>query len=159
MEAGGRVFDLEGFGIKSLASFKWPQTLEQLNLIDNEIINPNDIAKYIVELPNIKALWLNANPVVSACSNFSSIAELMPTLEILNSKFTNQAGEWALLFYAKNQGAERLEEIEHLVLAGRGLTYLKDLTLFDRLTSLKRLDITDHPEFFMCQEKKEALEF
>ncbi len=24
MEAGGRVFDLEGFGIKSLASFKWP---------------------------------------------------------------------------------------------------------------------------------------
>jgi hypothetical protein len=35
----------------------------------------------------------------------------MPTLEILNSKFTNQAGEWALLYYAKNQGAERLEEI------------------------------------------------
>lgn len=150
MEAGGRVFDLEGFGIKSLASFKWPQTLEQLNLIDNEIVNPNDIAKYIVDLPNIKALWLNANPVVAACSNFSSIAELMPSLEILNSKFTNQAGEWALLFYARIQGAERLEEIEHLVLAGKGLTYLKDLSLFDRLTSLKRLDITDHPELFMC---------
>jgi hypothetical protein len=54
-----------------------------------------------VPLPKIKALWLNANPVVSACSNFSSISELMPTLEIINSKFTNQAGEWALLYYAK----------------------------------------------------------
>ncbi len=72
-----------------MADFQWPQTLEELNLIGNEIINPNEIAKYIVELPNIKALWLNANPVVTACSNFSSIAELMPTLEIINSKFTN----------------------------------------------------------------------
>jgi hypothetical protein len=55
-----------------------------------------------VPLPKIKALWLNANPVVSACSNFSSISELMPTLEIINSKFTNQAGEWAILYYARS---------------------------------------------------------
>jgi len=33
----------------------------------------------------------------------------MPKLEIINSKFTNQAGEWALLFYAKEQGATSLE--------------------------------------------------
>ena len=150
LEAGGRVFDLEGYGITSLSSFKWPETLEQLNLIDNQITNPNEIAKYIVDLPNIKALWLNSNPVVSACSNFSSIAELMPNLEIINSKFTNQAGEWALLFYSKDQRATRLEDIKHLVLSGRGITYIKDVELFDRLTSLKRLDISDHPELFMC---------
>ena len=72
-----------------MGNFKWPETLEQLNLIDNQVTNPNDVAKYIVDLPRIKALWLNANPVVAACSNFSSIAELMPNLEIINSKFTN----------------------------------------------------------------------
>lgn len=110
-------------------------------------------------LPNIKALWLNANPVVQQCSNFSSIAELMPTLEIINSKFTNQAGEWALLYYSRGQAAKSLEEIEHLNLSGRGITYLKDLALLDRLSNLKRLDLTDHPELFMCIEKKEALEF
>jgi hypothetical protein len=44
-------------------------------------------------------------------------------------------------------------------LAGRGLTYLKDLTILEKMKNLKRLDISDHPEFFMCQEKKEALEF
>ena len=128
-------------------------------MIGNEIMNPNEIAKIIVPLPNIKAMWFNANPVVNACSNFSSISELMPTLEIVNSKFTNMAGEWAVLFYARDSGAKTIEEIESLNLAGRGLTYIKDLALFDKFTSLKRLDISDHPEFFMCIEKKEALEF
>lgn len=159
LKAGGRVFELDGMGIESLAEFSWPETLEELSLIDNEIINPNDIAKYIVPLPKIKAMWFNANPVCDQCSNFSSIAELMPTLEIINSKFTNEAGEWAILFYAKDSGAKTLEEIEHLSLAGRGITYIKDISLFDRLTNLKRLDLTGHPEFFMCIEKKEALEF
>jgi len=83
----------------------------------------------------------------------------MPTLEIINSKFTNQAGEWALLYYSRGQAAKSLEEIEHLNLSGRGITYLKDLALLDRLSNLKRLDLTDHPELFMCIEKKEALEF
>jgi hypothetical protein len=46
-----------------------------------------------------------------------------------------------------------------LNLSGRGITYIKDINLFDRLTSLKRLDISDHPELLMCIEKKEALEF
>lgn len=76
-------------GITSLKDFAWPETLEELSLIGNDVTNPNDVAKYIVPLPNIKALWLNANPVTTQCSNFSSISELMPTLQILNSKFTN----------------------------------------------------------------------
>jgi hypothetical protein len=59
----------------------------------------------MVDLPRLKALWLNSNPVVEACSNFMTISELMPELEIMNSKFTNRAGEWALLFYAREQGA------------------------------------------------------
>jgi hypothetical protein len=44
-------------------------------------------------------------------------------------------------------------------LGGRGLTFIKDIGIVDRLKSLKRLDLSDHPEFFMCIEKKEALEF
>jgi hypothetical protein len=36
---------------------------------------------------------------------------------------------------------------------------MKDMTIFSRMKNLKRLDISDHPEFFMCEEKKEALEF
>ena len=84
-----------------MSQFEWPETVEELSMIGNEIINPNEIAKKIVPLPNIKAMWFNANPVSTQCSNFSSIADLMPTLEICNSKFTNHAGEWAILYYAR----------------------------------------------------------
>ena len=122
-------------------------------------MNPNDIVKCLVPLPNLKALWLNGCPVVDACSNFSSIAELMPKLEIINSVLTAEAGEWAILFYARDQGAKTLEEISHLNLAGKGITYMKDATIFERMTNLRRLDLSGHPEFFMCEEKKEALEF
>lgn len=86
---GGRIFDLNGLGIESIAKFPWPETAEEVNLMNNEIKNPNDIALYLVNLPKLKAMWLNGNPVVEACSNFMSISELMSELEICNSKFTN----------------------------------------------------------------------
>jgi len=34
---------------------------------------------------------------------------------------------------------------------------MKDISVFEKMKNLKRLDLTDHPEFFMCQEKEEAL--
>ena len=68
----------------------------------NEIENPNDIAEVLVPLPNLRALWLNGNPVVDNCSNFSMIGDTMPKLEILNSQLTNKAGEWAMSFYGQN---------------------------------------------------------
>jgi hypothetical protein len=156
---GGRVFELDNLGLDGIQQFEWPTTAEEISLFGNEIINPNDIATKLVELPTLKALWLNGNPVVDACSNFASIAELMPQLEILNSRFTNKAGEWALLFYARKQGAKSLEEIESLDLSGKGVTMLKDPSLFGRMNKLRRLDLTEHPEFFMCEERKEALEY
>jgi len=54
-------------------------------LFGNGVENPNDIAEKLVPLPNLKALWLNGNPVVENCSNFNMIGETMPALEILNS--------------------------------------------------------------------------
>ena len=79
----------------------FPETTEIISLFGNEIENPNEIAELLVPLPNLKALWLNENPVVEACTNFNSISELMEKLEIINSSLTTRAGEWAMLFYAK----------------------------------------------------------
>ena len=70
-------------------------------MFGNQIENPNDIAEKLVPLPNLRALWLNGNPVVDTCSNFSMISETMPALEILNSQLTGKAVEWAINFYAK----------------------------------------------------------
>jgi len=71
----------------------------------------------------------------------------MPALEILNSKFTSRAGEWAFLFYSK-QHASCLEEIRELDLSGKGLLHLKDLSAFSKMKKLKKLNLSDHPEFF-----------
>jgi hypothetical protein len=117
----------------------------------NQIENPGEITSYLVDLPGLKALWLNGNPVVDNCVNFNQIGELMPVLEIINSKFTSRAADWAMLFYAKDQQVSDVKDIRALDLSGKGLLYLKDLSVFERMQSLVTLDISDHPEFLMSE--------
>ena len=76
----------------------------------------------------------------------------MPKLEILNSIFTSRAGEWAMLFYARDQEAKTLEEIRELNLNGRGVLQINDLSVFEKMTSLTKLNLTDHPEIFKTEE-------
>ena len=75
---------------------------------------------------------------------------MMPCLEILNSQLTNKAGEWAMRFYAKNQtGATSLADVDRLDLSGKGVLYMPSAEVFGQMTNLKKLDLSDHPEFFM----------
>jgi hypothetical protein len=157
---GGRVFNLDNLGIENLAELgPFPETAEEISLFDNEILNPKYIVDILVPLPGLKALWLNNNPVVDACSNFHSISELMPNLEICNSVLTASAGEWAMLYYARDQGAKSIDQIVSLDLSGKGLLYLDSTEVFSKMTGLRRLNMSGHPEFFMTEEAKEALEF
>ena len=110
---GGKVFNLDSLGIEHLSELgEFPETAEEISLFDNQIVNPKYVVDCLVPLPNLKALWLNNNPVVEACSNFHSISELMPNLEICNSILTAKAGAWAMLYYARDQGAKSLDEIK-----------------------------------------------
>jgi hypothetical protein len=77
----------------------------------------------------------------------------MPALEILNSKFTSKAGEWTMVFYAREQGAKDLSEIKRLDLSDKGVLNMEDLSVFDRMTSLRELNISEHPEFFKSTEQ------
>ena len=55
-----------------------------------------------------------------------------------------------MLFYAKEQtGCTSLEEVDRLDLSGKGILYMASAEIFSRMTNLKKLDISDHPEFFM----------
>jgi hypothetical protein len=44
--------------------------VEEIDLRCNEIIDPNDITKILMSLPNLKGLWLTGNPVADNCANF-----------------------------------------------------------------------------------------
>ena len=102
MAKGGKVFDLDNLEIDSIKKLPaFPDTTEEISFFGNKIVDPKDVNDVLVPLPNLKAFWLNDNPVVENCSNFNCIAEAMPKLEIINSQLTAKAGEWAMLFYAK----------------------------------------------------------
>ena len=154
------MFELDNLNIRSLKALpQFPDSTEQISFFGNQIENPNDIAEVLVALPNLRALWLNGNPVVDTCSNFSMIGSLMPKLEILNSQLTNRAGDWAMSFYAKEQtGCNSLEEVERLNLAGKGILYMASAEVFGRMVNLKKLDISDHPEFFLTAEQRAQME-
>lgn len=96
------VYDLDDYGIANLDLISFSEKTEEISLFNNRIENPGQITSFLVPLPNLKALWLNGNPVVENCVNFNSIGDIMPALEILNSTFTARAGAWAMLFYARD---------------------------------------------------------
>ena len=151
-------YDLDEYGIKSLKHIPFSQRAETISLFNNGIENPGEITSALTELPRLKALWLNGNPVVDNCVNFNQIGEFLPALEVINSKFTSRAGEWALLYYAKEQGVKTLEEIRALDLSGKGILYLRDISIFERLASLQTLDISGHPEFLQTDSEIEEEE-
>ena len=82
----------------------------------------------------------------------------MPALEILNSKFTSKADRWAMLYYAKDQGVFELSDIKELDLTGKGVLHMKSLYVFDEMTSLETLNLSDHPEFFMTDLEIEEIQ-
>lgn len=57
------------------------------------------------------------------------------------------------MYLAKDQDPKSLGDIRVLDLSGRGVLHMKDLEVFSKMTSLEKLDISDHPEFFMTEEQ------
>jgi hypothetical protein len=58
-----KAYDLDNYEIKSLKEIKFREEVEEISLWSNEIHDPNDITKILMALPNLKAVWLNDNPV------------------------------------------------------------------------------------------------
>jgi tubulin--tyrosine ligase-like protein 12 len=109
-----------------------------------------------MKLPNLKALWLNENPVATNCANFNIIGDHFDKLEIFNSQLTSKAGEWAMLYYARDSGAKTLEEITSLDLSGKNLLMVEDISFLKKLTNLKHLDIGNNVDMYKPDAMLEA---
>ena len=127
MPKDAKAYELEGYGIEKLEDIEFSNEAEEVNLRNNRISNPG-IVNELMKLPHLKALWLNGNDVVTNCHNFEVLAAAFDQLEILNSRFTEKAGEWALLFCAREQeGVKALEDIVNLDLSARGPLRMSDM--------------------------------
>ena len=64
------VYDLDEYDIETLTDIKFREEVEEISLWGNKILDPNNITEILMKLPNLKALWLNDNPVETNCANF-----------------------------------------------------------------------------------------
>ncbi|KAL2945111.1 Tubulin--tyrosine ligase-like protein 12 [Bienertia sinuspersici] len=103
--------------------------LVALSLFGNKINKIETVLEGISKLKNLRALWLNDNPVLEKCANSMEevVLQACPKLEIFNSHFTSNYGEWALGFcgeiYGKdnpeNHSEHQLQNITSLDLSDR----------------------------------------
>ncbi|GFY80492.1 tubulin-tyrosine ligase [Actinidia rufa] len=71
-----------------------------LSLFGNKLKNMETLAPEIIKFKHLKALWLNNNPILQNSDDHmaDTICQGCPGLEIYNSHFTSNFGEWALGF-------------------------------------------------------------
>ena len=150
-------WDLDKYKIDDLSQIElftnpiYNKYVEEIHLEGNEIEDPEDI-KLLQNFPKLKALWLNDNPVVKRTPNFNTIGNYFTTLELLNGQFTNRAGEWAILYLARDTGEISLGKITYLNARGNNLLSLTNLQFLKQMKNLKKLDISDNINMFKSKE-------
>lgn len=154
MPDGPTIYNLDEYGILSLENIPFKEDATEISLFGNKISDPYTVTDNLLKLEHLKALWLNDNPIEEYCHNFDEIGEYLKSLEIINSKFTSRAGEWALLYSCKSQGVASLEEITYWDLSSRDFLKMKDLTIFERLKKVETLDISDHKNLLKSLEEE-----
>ncbi|CAA7395629.1 unnamed protein product [Spirodela intermedia] len=132
--ASGVWLELEELGIddEMLCSMnlcdRFPN-LVALNLWGNKLQDAETVVQEVGRCRNLRALWLNENPVLENSHVADTLLELIPGLEIYNSAFTSNYGEWALGFCGGVYDMDNPDNVSH---ATRPLETITSLDLSDR---------------------------
>jgi tubulin--tyrosine ligase-like protein 12 len=103
--------------------------------------NIESIAAIEGVLPGLKAVWLNENPVSKdEAGLFAYFEQFWPEVEILNSKFTRNAGLWALQYVSNSVNLDRVTELD---LSDRNIQKI-DPGIMKQFASLRSLDISNN---------------
>lgn len=150
--------ELEELGINDdmLSSLDLPTrfpNLVALNLWGNRLQNADTVVQEVTKCKNLRAVWLNDNPVLENCGSFvaNAILEGISSLEIYNSCFTNNSSEWALGFCRgiigmdnpdfSTETASALEAITSLDLSDRCISSLPKVFSPAVLPSLSHINL------------------
>ncbi|KAK9705578.1 hypothetical protein RND81_07G067700 [Saponaria officinalis] len=108
--------------------------LVALSLLGNKINKTETILDEISKLKHLRALWLTDNPCLENWPSDveESILQAFPKLEVLNSRFTRNYGEWALGFCGEIYGKDypgsdedrQYQNVTSLDLSDRHIHYL-----------------------------------
>lgn len=123
-----------------------------MSLWGNNISDLNLLRTFLEKIKGLKALWLNGNPIATK-ENQESLYEFIetnfPDIELLNSSFTKNAGEWGLKFatlYPKiyNIPKINIETLKTIDLSDRNIFRIKDTEVFAKLKELRTIDLRGH---------------
>ncbi|CAJ1975752.1 unnamed protein product [Sphenostylis stenocarpa] len=155
--------ELEGLNIDDdmLVSLALPTRfpdLVALSLLGNKLSSAEMVVQEIIKFKHLKGFWLNNNPVLKNCGGTLAgvILKELPELEIYNSSFTSNFGEWALGFCAGIYGKDNpvnadqadtlLHNVSSLDLSNRNIHNLKNKAFSPIcLPSLTDLKIQGNP--------------
>eukprot|EP01018_Ginkgo_biloba_P004957 Gb_30069 [translate_table: standard] len=134
------------------------QNLVGLDLWGNKLGTVEAVVQTVSQFGNLRALWLNENPVSKICGAAlrSAILDTLPQLEIYNSQFTHNYSQWALGFCAGIYGADRplctgeesqlLKNVKELDLSNRSIHSLSNKVFNSlELPMLSSLNLRGNP--------------
>ena len=139
----GKNLDLDELGITNISALKIPQLfpqLESLSLWGNELSDAADLLQTLAQLPNLRGLWIKANPVNDAPGISESVLAVCKSLEIFNSKFTMNYGAWALSFVSNNWNPSTVAILD---LSDRGITKI-NMEAFKPFSNVVKVDFTNN---------------
>eukprot|EP00898_Chlorokybus_atmophyticus_P006872 jgi/Chlat1/7186/Chrsp57S06843 len=124
--------------------------LVALSLWGNKLQDEKVVLDCLSRLPDsLRALWLNNNPIMLSEGFDAKVLQALPSLQLLNSKFTANYDVWAIGYCADVCGpdspllaVDALAEVEELDLSDRGINVLKpEVFSASLLPSLKSLNL------------------
>ena len=84
-----QLLSLSGNSISSLEPFKGLSNLKELYLRSNNVSNASELV-YLVNITNLKVLWLSENPIAFTPYYRELIIRFLPTLERLDDKYITE---------------------------------------------------------------------
>lgn len=113
--------------------------------MNNRLQNAEEIINKLQYL-NLRVLWLNGNPVADN-ADLRTYIQNKTRIELLNSKFTKNCGEWGIKYaHSKNiahASNTPKHEIYTLNLDNRNI-FAIDLSVFDGFTNLRSISLKNH---------------
>ena len=123
-----------------------------LSFYGNNIKDINQIIALCETHHNIKAFWLNDNPVSNY--NDNELCEIInkkyKNIEMFNSKFTQNAGIWALSYLINNSDLNKCDEkmdfskVKSINLSDRNIFGLENYDIFKIFAKLKKIELLGH---------------
>jgi Leucine-rich repeat (LRR) protein len=134
---------MDEYRIVNIDKLEFADEVEELNLWSNKIANYDSLVARLKLMPNLKAVWLNDNPVSEPLDFIWKLYKDLPSLQIINKQLTPSSTDWVLKVLCRMNTDIPLNEILSLDLSGRHIEYFKP-EFFDHLPKLREVDISNN---------------